>query len=321
VYVCQTGGLPNRLLVQNPDGTATDTAPDAGVDVMERTHAALLVDLDNDGDQDLVLGTEPALVIFANDGSGKFTIKSVGDLPNPFSLTAADFDADGDLDLYACYYAAYSMYQKNAGLGLQPIPYFDANNGSPNALLRNDGELKFTEVTHDVGLDENNTRWSFAASWEDYDNDGDLDLYVANDFGRNNLYRNDGGKFKDVAAEAGVEDVASGMSASWGDYNRDGLMDLYVGNMFSSAGGRITYQRQFHQSSNAQVKGYLQRLARGNTLYLNSSGGTFLDVSEPANVTMGRWSWSSNWVDLNNDGWQDLVVANGYITNEQPDDL
>ncbi len=84
-----------------------------------------------------------------------------------------------------------------------------------------------------------------AASWEDYDQDGDLDLYVANDFGRNNLYRNDDGQFVDVAAEAGVEDISAGMSVSWGDYNNDGQADLYVGNMFSSAGNRVTYQRQF----------------------------------------------------------------------------
>ena len=321
LYVCQTGGLPNRLLVQNPDGTATDVARAAGVDLMERTHSALLIDIDNDGDQDLVLGTEAALVLMENDGTGKFALKALGALPNAFSLAAADYDDDGDLDLFACFYASLPDYQRNAGLGLQPIPYHDANNGLSNALLRYDGDWKLTDVTGEVGMEENNNRWSFAASWEDYDNDGDLDLYVANDFGRNNLWQNDGGKFKDVAAEAGVEDIASGMSVSWGDYNRDGNMDLYVGNMFSSAGGRIAYQRQFHQQADDEVRSHLQRLARGNTLFLNTGDGQFLDVSEKAGVTMGRWAWGSNWVDLNNDGWLDLVVANGYMTNRQPDDL
>ena len=91
------------------------------------------------------------------------------------------------------------------------------------------------------GIDENNRRFSRSACWEDYDNDGDQDLYVANDFGRNNLYRNDGGHFDRRCRLAGdVEDSAAGMSAAWGDFNRDGNMDIYVANMFSSAGSRIT---------------------------------------------------------------------------------
>jgi hypothetical protein len=73
----------------------------------------------------------------------------------------------------------------------------------------------------------NNQRFSYAAAWDDYDQDGDFDLYVANDFGRNNLYRNDRTGFEDVADELGVEDTGSGMSVSWGDVNGDGWMDLY----------------------------------------------------------------------------------------------
>lgn len=321
VYVCQTGGLPNRLFVQNDDGTATDVSREAGVDFMERTHSALLIDMDNDGDQDLVLATEAAILVLANDGVGRFTVKAMGDFPDAMSLSAADYDADGDLDIYACHYAVLSHYRKNAGVGLRPIPYHDANNGSPNALLRNDGDWTLTDVTAEVGLDQNNNRWSYAAAWEDYDNDGDQDLYVANDFGRNNLYQNDEGTFRDVAAQTGVKDIASGMSVSWGDYNRDGHMDLYVGNMFSAAGGRIAYQRRFHEQSGGDVRGHLRRLARGNTLFLNKGDGRFADASEDAAVTMGRWAWSSNWVDLNNDGWLDLVVANGYITGARTDDL
>ena len=120
-----------------------------------------------------------------------------------------------------------------------------------NRLLQNniatapDSAWEFRDVTRDVGLDVNNQRHSLAAAWEDFDNDGDQDLYVANDYGPNCLYRNDAGRFVDVAETAGVLDFGSGMSVSWGDYNRDGLMDLYVGNMFSSAGNRITTQDQF----------------------------------------------------------------------------
>ena len=88
----------------------------------------------------------------------------------------------------------------------RPIPYHDANNGPPNLLLRSDGPWTYTDATEESGLNHNNTRYSFAASWSDFDSDGDQDLYVANDFGRNNLYENREGRFIDIAAALGVED-------------------------------------------------------------------------------------------------------------------
>ena len=173
-----------------------------------------------------------------------------------------------------------------------------------------------------MGLDSNNRRWSFAAAWEDFDQDGDIDLAVANDFGRNNLYRNDGGSFVDMAAEAGVEDMAAGMSVAWGDYNRDGLSDLYVGNMYSSAGRRISYQRRFAGARAADSLTGIQRMARGNSLFARrAEGAVFEDVSLDAGVELGRWAWSSGFVDFNQDGWEDIVVANGYMTNTRTKDL
>jgi hypothetical protein len=168
-------------------------------------------------------------------------------------------------------------------------------------------------VTNETGINTNNRRWSFAASWEDFDIDGDPDLYVANDYGRNNLYRNDGGTFKDVAAELGVEDSASGMSVTWADYDLDGRQDLYVSNMFSAAGSRITSQKEFKPDADLGTRKRFRRFTRGNTLFRNTTEG-FIDTSESAGVTMGRWAWGSRFVDLNNDGWQDLVVTNGYLS-------
>ena len=173
----------------------------------------------------------------------------------------------------------------------------------------------------EVGLDVNNQRFSFAAAWEDFDNDGDQDLYVANDFGRNNLYRNDGGHFTDIASAAGVEDISAGMGVTWGDYDGDGWMDLYVSNMYSSAGGRIAYQKRFHAAAAAGTRAEFQRHARGNSLFRNNGDGTFSDVSVSAGVVMGRWAWGSVFADLDNDGHADLVVPNGFITNELPRDL
>ena len=326
VFVCQQGGLPNRLYAQNRDGTVRDVSREAGVDWMEVCRAALFVDLDNDGDQDLVMAQGWYLMIMTNDGNGKFEValQRASDA-NLYSIAAADYDLDGDIDLFFCGRNPSRERGREAGILGTPIPYHDANNGGPNILLRNDGD-RFSEVTVEVGLDVNNRRYSYAASWEDFDNDGDLDLYVANDFGRNNLYRNDRSEngivnFVDIAAGAGVEDISAGMSITWGDYNRDGLMDAYVSNMFSSAGNRIAYQRQFRTQSDSETTDHFRRHARGNTLFANSLDGTFQDVSVDAAVTMGRWAWGAKFFDLNNDGWEDLYVTNGFITTDDTGDL
>ena len=325
VYVCQLGGFPNLLFIQQPDGTVRNMAVPFGVDILDFTYAALLIDLDNDGDQDLVAATGPQLLILSNDGQGHFKLRATVPVLNEgHSLAAIDYDGDGDLDIYGCRYFADNTGED----GLAGMPTFSqSENGGANVLLRNDitsgdePRWQFTDVTAEVGLDENNRRSSFAAAWEDYDNDGDPDLYVGNDAGRNNLYRNDNGHFTDVAIAAGVEDHAFGMSVTWGDYNRDGLMDLYVSNMFSAAGNRITFQDQFRTGISGEDKSDIQYTARGNSLFENNGDGTFRDVSVEAGVTMGRWSWGSLFADINNDGWDDLLVGNGYLTRDNHDDL
>ena len=325
LYVCQDAGLPNRLYVQQADGTALDLSASSGADWLESSHGALLADLDGDGDQDLAVALEGAVMVAENDGNGRFETRSVVLVSdNTMSLSAADFDSDADLDLYVCAYKRNTLSREGGeGIILPTGPglflYYDANNGGANSLLRNDGNWRFTDCTKEVGIDRNNTRMSYASAWEDYDEDGDPDLYVANDFGRNNLYRNDGGTFTDVAAEADAEDSASGMSVSWADYDRDGDMDLYVANMSSAAGNRILDQEQFDPVLADEIRDTYRRFARGNTLMRNLGTGRFEDVSVDAGVTLGRWAWSSNFADLNNDGWEDLVVLNGFYTSELPE--
>ena len=327
IYVAQPGGLPNRLYVQQPDGTFADLSSDAGVDFLDSSHGNLMVDLDNDGDQDLVVGLSDGIVLMENDGSGKFRPRQSKILPAaiPYSITAADPDRDGDLDVFVC------CYNRRAGVNrhhvfARPVPYHDANNGGSNAMFRNDGSWRFVNMTKRSGLDVNNQRFSYAASWEDYDNDGDLDLYVANDFGRNNLYQNVTGpdgvaRFQDLAGMAGVEDIAPGMSACWGDFNNDGNPDLYVSNMFSSAGHRVSSQERFHEGASSQIKEQFRRHARGNSLFMNSGDGQFSDVSIQSGVSIGRWAWASKFTDLDGDGWEDIVVANGFITQQDSGDL
>jgi hypothetical protein len=343
LYVCQEGCLPNRLFLQRPDGSAADVSATSGADWLESSRSALLVDLDNDGARDLAVAALGNLAVARGDGAGRFALRAL--LPtthDTMSLAAADYDLDGDLDLYVCAYKE-DDFARDAGVlsigAASSFVYHDSNSGAPNVLFRNEvprgatprggdsgGEWLFTDVTAEVGLDANNRRFSFAAAWEDFDDDGDQDLYVANDFGRNSLYRNElvpsgAARFTDIAAASDAEDSASGMSVTWGDYDRDGRIDLYVSNMFSAAGSRVTAQAEFKPQAQELVRSRLRRFARGNTLLRNLGGGAFRDVSEEAAVTMGRWAWSSNFADLNGDGWDDLVVANGYITTEDPGDL
>jgi len=309
VYVCQPGGLPNLLLVQQQDGTVANRAHDAGVDTLDLTRSALWVDLDNDGDQDLVTAGG-ALLVYENTGELRFQLRFRQAVEAIFSLSAADVDGDTLLDLYACRYAETD--------NSTPTPYHDANNGPGNVLLRNAGEWSFRDVTEAWGLGENNHRYSFAASWVDHDGDGDLDLYVANDFGRNNLYQNDDGTFRDVAGERGGEDVAAGMSVAWGDYDADGAPDLYVGNMYSAAGGRLSHQDRFRDAASSS---FYRRHARGNTLLRNRGDGTYEDATIAAGVALGRWAWASSFLDVDNDGLLDLAVANGYLTGSREGSL
>ncbi|MFK7911311.1 MAG: FG-GAP repeat domain-containing protein [Akkermansiaceae bacterium] len=339
LYVCQERGLPNRIFIQNADGTAREESAQRGVDWLQSSRSALFVDLDNDSDQDLVVAILGGLVLAENNGEGNFTLRNVlktGD--DVMSLSAADYDMDGRLDLYACLY----YREKKLGSGAQQavasaeagFTLHDANNGARNVFFKNEinvtGEWNFVDVTERVGLDVNNHRYSLAASWDDFDNDGDLDLYVANDYGRDHLYRNDssldadaeqGRKFVDISNTANVEDSATGMSTSWADYDRDGWMDIFVANMWSSAGNRITFQDRFKSNASPEAKRRFQRVARGNTLLHNQGDGTFADHSAQAGIEMGRWAWGTNFIDLNNDGWEDVVVANGYITTEDTGDL
>ena len=313
LYVCDGGSLPNQLYLQQPDGTAKEVALDWGVAWLEDSRSALFVDLDNDGDQDLVVATIAMIAFAENLNNQAFKLRGgFPGAPYPFSLSAADFDLDGDLDIYTCIYGAGNQPKKRGFEASSPTPFNDAENGGRNVLLSNLGGFQFADVTREVGLDQNNTRWSFSASWEDYDRDGDPDLYVANDFGRNCLYQNNNGQFSNIARRAGVEDMAAGMSVSWGDSNRDGAPDLLIGNMFSSAGQRVSYQRNYEAGK--------KKMARGNTLFIASKDG-FQDASIASGITNGGWAWSSGFADLNNDGWQDLVVTNGYLSNSRDDDL
>jgi VCBS repeat protein len=322
LYVCQPGGLANRLFLRTGKGLTRETAVSAGVAFLDNTRAALLVDLDNDGDQDLVASMGPNLVLSYNDGRGRFgpVIPLFGGgTAFIHSISAADVDQDGDLDLYAC---RYNLNGEAGALGGGlPIPYHDANNGGQNILWSNEGVGKFTDITAASGLDQNNQKFSLASIWDDFDQDGDLDLFVTNDFGRNNYYRNDGGHFTDVAEEIGLGALAASMGASAADYDLDGDTDIYLSNMFSSAGLRIVTQSQkFMVDERERSEDFLSHAA-GNFMMRNNGDGTFTDVAAEAGVALGRWAWGARFVDFNNDGYDDIYVPNGFITGPDTGDL
>ena len=320
VYVCQQVGLPNRLFVRNPDGTASDRAALAKVDYLEGTASALIVDLDGDGARDLALGVGNQLVVALNDGGGVFSRQRAfpaQGVESFFSLSAADADGDGDLDLYGCRYAAGGVMTG------APSPYHDADNGATNYYWRNDGPAGFSDATAEAGFAANNRKFSTTSLWEDVDDDGDLDLYVINDFGRNNLWRNDGrGHFVDAAGELGLEDIAAGMGISAADYDLDGDLDFYLSNMFAEAGLRTTAQERFLGGRQPALRPVYRKHARGNTLLARQADGTYADVSETAGISPCGWSWGGTFSDFDLDGYADLYVPNGMTTaRRQPFDL
>jgi tetratricopeptide (TPR) repeat protein len=324
LYVCQPAGLPNRLYRNRGDGTFEDVTEKAGVGVLDNTACALFVDFDNRGRQDLLVVTGTGPLLFVNQGNGTFTLKrdafkfAKPPLGTFTHAAVADYDRDGRLDIYFCLYMYY--------LGLDqyhyPIPYYDARNGPPNCLLHNEGNGTFVETTEASGLNADNDRYSFACAWGDSNSNGLPDLFVANDFGSSQLYRNNGdGTFNVVSRQAHVEDVGAGMSCCWADYDNDGHQDIYVPSMWEAAGQRVSGQPQFHAQAPANIRALYHRHARGNALYRNQGDGTFKNAGRQAGVEMGRWSWSSDFWDIDHDGYPDLYVSNGYISAEDRSDL
>jgi tetratricopeptide (TPR) repeat protein/peroxiredoxin len=324
LYVCQPAGLPNRLYRNCGDGTFDDITESAGVGTLENTACALFADIDNDGSLDLIVVCTSGPLLFLNQGGGKFREK-----PNAFHFAnppqgtftgaaIADYDRDGWLDIYFCLY----LYYQGTDQYKYPSPYYGAENGPPNFMMHNQRDGTFRDVTAQTGLSKNNTRYSFCCGWSDYNLDGWPDLYVVNDFGRKNLYRNNGdGTFTDVAPESGVEDVGAGMSVCWFDHDNDGKEDLYVANMWSAAGKRISTQELFQRDAPDATRALYRKHAMGNSLFRNNGSGGFEDKSVSAGVEMGRWSWASDAWDFDHDGFPDLYVANGMVSGRSGEDL
>ncbi len=317
---------PFGLFMNKGDGTFENRIEDSGIVSHGGTRGAVFGDLDNDGDADLYICRAPfhhpsigraSNSLFENLGDGKFrevTIEA-GVLHRGASMSATfvDYDLDSDLDIFVVDYGDGTAY----GPGTHH-PY-NATHGLPSHLYRNDGGMKFTDVTKEAGLG-NDTYWSYAVAVVDWNKDRYPDLYVANDFGPNNFYVNQGdGTFRDRAEELGVLDVGNGMGAAFVDYDQDSRWDLYVTNMQSSTGQRVL--KTASELVTEEDLKLLWKLTLGNSMFRQREDGTFAPSNAPElGINNCQWAWHADFADFDADADQDLVVVNGYYSGVDPKD-
>ncbi len=312
VYLPQPGGIPNKLLLQRSDGTLHDIGSTSGADFVEASRAALFADWDNDGNSDLAVSVGDWIVFLAGDGKGQFQVAQRLRAPGSTSLVAADIDLDGDLDVYVCRSGLLEPGQPI------PEPLFQPENGPANILLENfsqGGALDFRRTTIERGLDDHNEGFSMAAGFEDFDLDGDSDLYVANDFGTDNLYLNENGHFREVSSERGIRDMGAGSGVAWADFDLDGRHDLLVSGAFSALGLRTSLMDDFLPQAAANERGACVQYAGGNTLWLQNRDGSFRDETRPAGLSAAGFAQGAVALDIDNDGRRDAFAPCGSVSN------
>jgi hypothetical protein len=337
ILFCSGGRL--RLFRNRGDGTFEETTKKAGLDNLWHVNTAAFADLDNDGHQDLVVSAFYGKTqLFRNNGDGTFTdVTSQSGIRSDNMVTCIcffDYNNDGRLDLYLGRYL-------DARTQI-PDSFLYARNGEPNVLYRNEGNFRFTDVTDQAGVGERGLTLSVAAA--DYDGDGHVDLFVANDFGRSVLYKNMGdGTFRDVTLETGCLAIGGNMSASWGDYDNDGKLDLYVGAIRSNqrwfvqpiTAKRVLYKYiregrllttnpvfedlRKHMGSNWVNIG--NEALAGNYLMKQGPDGKFTNVAEKAGARPAGWYWSCGFFDIHNKGNLDIYATDGWISGPDPYDL
>ena len=306
----ETAASPTNLLYQNKgDGTFTDVTTTAGVGDTGYGMGCIAADYDNDGDIDLYVTNFGTNLLYQNNGDGTFTDATahagVGNGQKWSSSCAfVDYDHDGNLDLYVVNYLDYDIgkdrdWHDPRGRRIYSNPQVYA--GISDTLYRNSGDGIFTDVTRQAGV-YNSDGKGLGVTCGDYDNDGRIDIYVANDTTPNFLYRNvGGGRFIDIAPLAGAayneHGVAEGgMGVDFGDYNNDGALDIFVTNFSNET----------------------------NTLYHNTGDGALIDFTNIAGLgeaSFLKLAFGTKFFDANNDGASDLFVANGHLYPTESDAL
>ncbi|MGK0189724.1 MAG: hypothetical protein ACI9R3_005541 [Verrucomicrobiales bacterium] len=315
----------NQLWRNRGNGTFEDIAPHIGLDIDGMCNCSLFADFDNDGDQDVFIGRSLERSRYFTNISGQFfeSSETLVDSPMPHwasSMAAADFNSDGLLDLYISTYRLPITKPQN----ILATQFLNANErdewkrrrgrdhpvfrltGPPNVLLINQGGGKFSRSVDAASAE----LWvsTFQSTWADYDNDGDPDLFVANDYAPDNIFRNDDGKLIDVTNALTQDGLQGfGMGVSLGDYDNDGRQDPFFTYMFSKAGSRIV----------EMFEGLEQRMyegVSGNKLLRNTTTGFGNVTGGGINVAKTGWSWGGQFADFDNDTYLDLYVANGLYT-------
>ncbi|MGB2807688.1 MAG: CRTAC1 family protein [Sedimentisphaerales bacterium] len=293
--------VPKNALYRNEGNWKfTDVTDKAGVGDTGYGLGVAVGDYDNDGDSDIYLNNWGPNVLYRNNGNGTFTdVAEKAGVDCGFKMGAGtcflDMDKDGDLDLYVSNYLDFS-YEKHSvntinGVTVYVGPGFYAP--VPDVMYRNNGNGTFTDVSELCGMTEQRGT-AMGMVCGDYDNDGDTDIYVANDMKGNFLFKNDGtGKFEDVGLIAGIAYDLSGeehgsMGVDCGDYDNDGLLDFH----------ETSYQTQWA------------------TLYRNLGNGMFEDVTPVTGAGTGTLpfvTWGNSFVDFDNDGFRDIFIACGHL--------
>jgi tetratricopeptide (TPR) repeat protein len=298
----------NRLFRNNHDGTFSDVTAKAGVAGSGYSMGVAAGDFDNDGNVDLFVSGVRANTLFRNKGDGTFedvTVKAGLDETGKWSVSAGwfDFDNDGLLDLFVVRYVIWDP-AKEVYCGALPEAashvrgyrqYCNPRYYQPlaNALYKNKGGGKFEDVSVASGI-ANHLGKGMGIAFEDFDNDGRLDVFITNDTVPNFLFHNEGnGKFREVAFPAGVAVGADGkplssMGVDFRDYDNDGRDDLF-----------------FTALSNETFP-----------LFRNVGNGDWADMTYPSGIgqsTLPWTGWSTGMFDFNNDGWKDIFVAGGHV--------
>jgi enediyne biosynthesis protein E4 len=297
----------SALFHNNHDGTFTDVTDKAGVGYPCWAMGVAVGDYNNDGRPDLIVSCFGGVVLYRNNGDGTFTdvTKASGldkDTGWATGVTFGDYDGDGNSDLFVPHYVDFDMHDLPLFGSRKTCEYHDVAvqcgprglKGYPDTLYHNNGDGTFTEVAKLAGVDDAKRFFGLGAVWSDFDGDGKLDLLVANDGEPNYLYHNEGdGRFKEVALDAGVAVSEDGveqanMGIALGDYMNVGRFSIFLSHFSDEYA----------------------------TLYRNDGGMSFTDVSHSAGIarsTVPFVGWGDAFVDLDNSGWQDLILVNGHV--------
>jgi len=277
---------------------------------------AVLSDLNNDGAVDFLCHKHEGLVVMPGSRSGVFDQfeimlrPSTKDIEYPIVLSTGDIDRDGDQDVFL------GQYRIPYEGGSLPTPFWDANDGYPFYLFRNDGNLLFTDITEKALPKAKRNRRIYSASLADMDGINGPDLVVVSDFAGLDVYLNDGtGQFTSPVPSVFGETLGFGMAHALGDFNADGKHDLLMIGMTSPTVDRLEHLG-IHRPGLTNDPTARARLAHGNRLFISTQQGNYIQNKLSASITRAGWAWGCSAADFDNDGYPDVYIGNGLESGQ-----